>query len=80
MVLRRDKHKAAAKAGLEQALGVFERLGALLWVEATKAELGRVGLRPAASTGVSGMTADSPTGATVRAVSPRGSPPIPNWP
>jgi DNA-binding CsgD family transcriptional regulator len=43
--------------GVKQALGVFERLGALLWVEATKAELGRVGLRPAASTGVSGMTA-----------------------
>jgi DNA-binding CsgD family transcriptional regulator len=57
MVLRRDKHKATAKASLEQALGIFERLGAPLWVEATSAELGRVGLRPAAPVGVSGITA-----------------------
>jgi DNA-binding CsgD family transcriptional regulator len=57
MVLRRDKHKTAAKAALEQALGIFERLGALLWVEATKAELGRVGLRPAAPVDASGITA-----------------------
>ena len=56
MVLRRDKHKAAAKASLEQALGIFERLGALLWAEATSAELGRVGLRPAAPVGASGIT------------------------
>jgi hypothetical protein len=39
MVLRRDKHKTAAKAALEQALGIFELLGALLWAESTKAEL-----------------------------------------
>jgi DNA-binding CsgD family transcriptional regulator len=57
MVLRRDKHKAAAKAALEQALGMFERLGAPLWAQATRAELGRVGLRPAAPVGVSGITA-----------------------
>jgi DNA-binding CsgD family transcriptional regulator len=57
MVLRRDKQKTAAKAALEQALGIFERLGALLWVEATKAELGRVGLRPAAPVDASGITA-----------------------
>jgi len=57
MVLRRDKHKTAAKAALEQALGIFERLGALLWVEATKAELGRVGLRPAAPVDPIGITA-----------------------
>jgi DNA-binding CsgD family transcriptional regulator len=57
MVLRRHRHKAAAKASLEQALGIFERLGAPLWVEATSAELGRVGLRPAAPVGVSGITA-----------------------
>jgi DNA-binding CsgD family transcriptional regulator len=57
MVLRRDKHKAAAKAALEQALGTFERLGAPLWAQATKAELGRVGLRPAAPVDASGITA-----------------------
>jgi DNA-binding CsgD family transcriptional regulator len=57
MVLRRDKHKTAAKSALEQALGSFERLGAPLWAQATKAELDRVGLRPAAPVGASGMTA-----------------------
>jgi DNA-binding CsgD family transcriptional regulator len=57
MVLRRDKHKAAAKAALEQASGIFERLGALLWAQATKAELERVGLRPAAPVGAGGITA-----------------------
>jgi DNA-binding CsgD family transcriptional regulator len=46
-ILRRDKQKAAAKATLEQALGLFERLGASLWAESARAELGRVGLRPA---------------------------------
>jgi DNA-binding CsgD family transcriptional regulator len=57
MVLRRDRQKAAAKAALEQALGIFERLGAWLWAEATRAELGRVGLRPATPVGTSGITA-----------------------
>jgi DNA-binding CsgD family transcriptional regulator len=57
MVLRRDKHKTAAKTALEQALGIFERLGAPLWAQATNAELDRVGLRPAAPVGVSGITA-----------------------
>jgi DNA-binding CsgD family transcriptional regulator len=57
MVLRRDKHKTAAKAALEQALGIFEGLGALLWAQATTDELDRVGLRPAAPVGVSGITA-----------------------
>jgi DNA-binding CsgD family transcriptional regulator len=57
MVLRRHKHKAAAKAALEQALGIFERLGARLWADATSAELGRVGLRPAAPVGERGITA-----------------------
>jgi DNA-binding CsgD family transcriptional regulator len=57
MVLRRHKHKAAAKEALEQALGIFQRLGAPLWAEATSAELGRVGLRPAAPVGASGITA-----------------------
>jgi DNA-binding CsgD family transcriptional regulator len=57
MVLRRHKHKAAAKAALEQALGIFERLGAPLWAGATSVELGRVGLRPAAPVGERGITA-----------------------
>jgi DNA-binding CsgD family transcriptional regulator len=57
MVLRRDKHKTAAKAALEQALGIFELLGALLWAESTKAELDPVGLRRAAPVDASGITA-----------------------
>jgi DNA-binding CsgD family transcriptional regulator len=57
MVLRRDKHKTAAKAALEQALGSFEQLGALLWAESTKTELDRVGLRRAAPVDASGITA-----------------------
>jgi DNA-binding CsgD family transcriptional regulator len=57
MVLRRDKQKTAAKAALEQALGSFQRLGALLWAESTKAELDRVGLRRAAPVDASGITA-----------------------
>jgi DNA-binding CsgD family transcriptional regulator len=57
MVLRRDKQKTAAKLALEQALCVFERLGALLWAESTNAELDRVGLRRAAPVGPSGITA-----------------------
>jgi DNA-binding CsgD family transcriptional regulator len=56
MVLRRHKHKAAAKEALEQALSIFERLGALLWVGSTSAELGRVGLRPAAPADAQGIT------------------------
>jgi DNA-binding CsgD family transcriptional regulator len=56
MVLRRDKQKTAAKSALEQAHGIFERLGALLWAESTNAELHRVGLRRAAPVGASGMT------------------------
>jgi DNA-binding CsgD family transcriptional regulator len=38
-------------------LGIFERLGAPLWAGATSAELGWVGLHPAAPVGVSGITA-----------------------
>jgi DNA-binding CsgD family transcriptional regulator len=57
MVRRRDKHKTAAKAALEQALGIFEQLGALLWAESTKAELDRIGLRRAAPVDASGITA-----------------------
>jgi DNA-binding CsgD family transcriptional regulator len=42
---RRAKRRAAARATLEQALGIFERLGAPLWAEKTRAELARVGGR-----------------------------------
>jgi DNA-binding CsgD family transcriptional regulator len=45
---RRQRKKRAAKDYLEQAYGLFERMGARLWAERAAAELGRVGLRPAA--------------------------------
>jgi DNA-binding CsgD family transcriptional regulator len=52
MILRRDKQKAAASRTLGQALALFERLGASLWAESTRAELDRVGLRRTISTGL----------------------------
>ena len=42
---RRAKRRAAARATLEEALAVFEGLGARLWAERTKAELARIGGR-----------------------------------
>jgi DNA-binding CsgD family transcriptional regulator len=42
---RRAKQRAAARATLEQALAAFERLGAPLWAEKTRSELGRIGGR-----------------------------------
>jgi DNA-binding CsgD family transcriptional regulator len=45
---RRVKQKRAAKESLQQALEIFERLGAPLWADKARSELRRVGLRPAA--------------------------------
>jgi DNA-binding CsgD family transcriptional regulator/tetratricopeptide (TPR) repeat protein len=42
---RRARHKRAARESLEPALAVFERVGAGIWAERTRAELGRVGGR-----------------------------------
>jgi DNA-binding CsgD family transcriptional regulator len=42
---RRAKKRAAARATLESALAQFERLGAPLWAERTRAELARIGGR-----------------------------------
>jgi DNA-binding CsgD family transcriptional regulator len=47
-LLRRLKQKRAARESLQEALEVFERLGAPLWAERARAELRRIGLRPAA--------------------------------
>jgi DNA-binding NarL/FixJ family response regulator len=48
---RRARHKSLASARLTEALEIFTRLGAPLWVERTTAELARLGLRrtPASS-------------------------------
>jgi DNA-binding CsgD family transcriptional regulator len=52
VIERRAKHKRAAKDSLEQALGIFVELGAPLWAEKARRELGRVGLRPPAPLGL----------------------------
>jgi DNA-binding CsgD family transcriptional regulator len=44
---RRAKKRAAARASLEQALSVFERLGARLWADRARGELARIGGRTA---------------------------------
>jgi DNA-binding CsgD family transcriptional regulator len=49
-VLRRSRQKSAAREAFGSALELFERLGARVWIERTKAELGRVAMRrPAGS-------------------------------
>lgn len=45
---RRRREKRAAAEALRMAVHRFEALGAAVWAERTKAELGRVGLRPSA--------------------------------
>jgi DNA-binding CsgD family transcriptional regulator len=42
---RRAKQRGAARETLEEALTVFERLGAALWADKARAELGRIGGR-----------------------------------
>jgi DNA-binding CsgD family transcriptional regulator len=42
---RRAKQRGAARTTLDQALAIFERLGAPLWAEQTRAELRRIGGR-----------------------------------
>ena len=46
--LRRARQKRAARTALSRALEVFERLGAPLWAEKARGELGRIGGRAAA--------------------------------
>jgi DNA-binding CsgD family transcriptional regulator len=48
-MLRRRQRKREARAALEQALAIFERLGASLYTESTRSELARIGGRPAAA-------------------------------
>lgn len=45
---RRQRRKAIAAGHLSQAARIFGQMGAALWAERARAELGRVGLRPAA--------------------------------
>jgi DNA-binding CsgD family transcriptional regulator len=50
-VLRRAKRKREAKASLEQAVQVFDRLGAALWSAKARSELERIGGRAPAPLG-----------------------------
>jgi DNA-binding CsgD family transcriptional regulator len=45
---RRNRQKRASKHALERALEIFEQLGTPLWAAKARAELARVGIRPAA--------------------------------
>ena len=45
LVRRRQRKKLTARSALEEAQSIFLRLGALIWAEQAKAELGRVGGR-----------------------------------
>jgi DNA-binding CsgD family transcriptional regulator len=47
-VHRRNRQKRASKQVLERAVGIFEQLGTPLWAAKARAELARVGIRPAA--------------------------------
>jgi DNA-binding CsgD family transcriptional regulator len=48
-VRRRAKQKRPARVVLEEALAIFERLGARLWVDKARAELARIGGRRSAA-------------------------------
>jgi len=49
VIRRRRKEKRLADESLRAALDVFERLGAPVWADRARAELGRIGRRPRAS-------------------------------
>lgn len=55
--LRRARRKADAREALQQASAMFSNLGAELWTLRAERELSRIGLRPAARTGPSGLSA-----------------------
>jgi DNA-binding CsgD family transcriptional regulator len=48
VVQRRMKRRAVARTTLEQARAGFEQFGATLWVERTRSEIARIGVRSAA--------------------------------
>src|SRR4029077_3374963 len=46
-VERRSRHKRLARASLEQALALFEGLGAVGWAAKVRGEIRRLGVKPA---------------------------------
>ncbi|MGB8859163.1 MAG: AAA family ATPase, partial [Ilumatobacteraceae bacterium] len=69
---RRFKEKSAARANLQAALSVFERLGAERFAERARQDLARIGLRPPAGSGLTEterrVAELAATGKTVRQV------------
>lgn len=68
VVLRRSKQKRRARECLGRALAIFEELGARLWVERARVELGRIGGRPSSpieltptEEGIAGLVAEGYT-------------------
>jgi len=51
-IRRRAKQKRLARESLDEALEIFEGLGAPLWAGKTSAEARRIGLRPPAPSGL----------------------------
>jgi DNA-binding CsgD family transcriptional regulator len=73
-VRRRRREKRAARQALEHSLRIFEELGASLWVQRARTELGRLGLRTAPSelTATEQAVAELAAGGlTRRAIAPR---------
>jgi DNA-binding CsgD family transcriptional regulator len=52
-VQRRAQHKRVARETLEQAVGIFERLGARVWSEKARSEIRRIGGRTTSDGGLS---------------------------
>ena len=51
-IQRRQKRKRPARETFDESLEIFEHLGAPLWAEKARSELGRIGGRPPAPTGL----------------------------
>lgn len=72
-LLRRRRSKREAKEVLDEAVGVFEAAGAMLWADRARKELARVGLRPGAPLDLTATEAQvaelAATGLTSRAIS-----------
>src|SRR5207302_2614805 len=52
IVQRRARKRSAARGSLGEAVATFDRIGARLWAERARAELGRIGGRPASPRGL----------------------------
>ena len=69
-VLRRSRQKGASRAAFGSALELFTQLRARVWIERTKAELGRVAMRRPAGSPLTGDRATGRRAGRVRADQP----------